>query len=105
MKHLLAALVLSLFCLTPANAVDLTKRFDDGVTVTLHGDAPCSDEKVLAMIKPEFRHTFFAGTVQYSDRTIGLCWKLYPELGVLGIVDAEENVGEFPMSLFSAVSL
>lgn len=105
MKRLIAGLVLALLqgCATLSHEVPkMVAQLSDGVTVSLY-ESPCSNEKVLKQLKPEFHKRMQNGLAQFPDREVKLCWGIFPEFtgpDVLIVVDEEENHGPIPLVAF-----
>lgn len=100
MKRLLISLALLLLCITPSHAAEISAYFDDAV-VTLT-DTPCNSKAVLDSVKEEYRPKFFNGTAQMTpaDKPIALCWMLFPDDGVVLIVDEHGDYGPIPLQAF-----
>lgn len=101
------ALAAAILCAVPqpVYAEELRRTFDNNVTVVLDDSTPCTAPNALAIIKPEFRDTFFGGIAHYEDRRVGLCWKRFDEHGIIGIVDDEGHVGQYDSDSFKPVGI
>lgn len=96
MKKLLAVLVLiaAVFavCGTPAYAVEpVMVAQGQHVTVRLF-DRPCTNEVVLAQLKPSFHPKYRAGNAQLDGEHRELCWMILP--GVQPVVFIVDDQGE-----------
>lgn len=103
MKTKIAVALIFVLLSASVPAAERSATFDGGVVVTLY-DTPCSNEKVLAMLKPEFRSQFQQGQAVFPNRTIELCWNASLQPGAIVIADEEGDVGAVPLSAFATQS-
>jgi len=82
------------------HAQTLTTELSNGVIVRL-GTEACTDNSILAKLKPEYHNQFFTGNSDIpGNKGLSLCWAVNPKTNNIYVIDTLGNVGEIEPSEF-----
>lgn len=101
MKRLFVMLVALFGFVAPASAAEMHLVGDD-IEVVLT-DAPCGNRSILAMLQPETRSFYQAGSVTVPAFTLPLCWRVSPDGEYVWIIDENGDTPPgIPIHMFKA---
>lgn len=88
--------LLLIFLVSSAHA-DLIVRNDRGDSLRLGGSA-CTNETVLALLKPEWRDKFKGGEAKVRGQRFDACW--IEDGGVVTVFYEDGDAAQYPLAAF-----
>lgn len=97
----LIGVILALLASAGLVAKEVVVQLDNGVVIEF-SDQPCSNEVILAMIKPGLHAAFQSGHATYEGRTVNLCWSGTVMPGFVAVADEDGSTGLIPAEALKA---
>lgn len=104
MKRLLLVVAAVLAVPLALTAKEVVVQLDNGVILEF-SDQPCSNEVILAMLKPEFQKAFQSGHAKFEGRVVNLCWSGTVMPGFVAVADEDGSTGLIPAGALKALTV